>query len=213
MTARASLGAGEAAFSSISRVSSSWSRLPQLTPMRTGLPYLSASSMISENCRSRLALKPTLPGLMRYLSSASAQAGFSAEQRVAVVVEVADQRHGHAHLRQPVADVRHGLGGLVAVDRDAHDLGAGAGERRPICRAVASTSAVSVLVIDCTTMGASPPMITPPTSTGMDARRGSGWSCVANSSTIASRLSHSPVGRGSAVSWAPLTPEQGPVSP
>ncbi len=32
-------------------------------------------------------------------------------------------------------------------------------------RAVASTSAVSVLVIDCTTIGAPPPTMTPPTST------------------------------------------------
>ena len=32
-------------------------------------------------------------------------------------------------------------------------------------RAVPSTSAVSVLVIDCTTMGAPPPTMTPPTST------------------------------------------------
>src|SRR5262249_56211885 len=37
--------------------------------------------------------------------------------------------------------------------------------------AVASTSAVSVLVIDCTTIGAWPPMTTPPTSTGMQTRR------------------------------------------
>ena len=65
---------------------------------------------------------------MRYLSSAAAQAGFSAEQRVAVVVEVADQGDDRAHLRETVADVRHGLGGLVAVDSDAHDLGAGAGK-------------------------------------------------------------------------------------
>ena len=33
------------------------------------------------------------------------------------------------------------------------------------CRAVPSTSAVSVLVIDCTTIGAPPPTMTPPTST------------------------------------------------
>ena len=32
-------------------------------------------------------------------------------------------------------------------------------------RAVASTSAVSVLVIDCTTIGAAPPTMTPATST------------------------------------------------
>jgi hypothetical protein len=34
-------------------------------------------------------------------------------------------------------------------------------------RAVPSTSAVSVLVIDCTTIGAPPPTVTPPTSTAM----------------------------------------------
>ena len=39
-------------------------------------------------------------------------------------------------------------------------------------RAVPSTSAVSVLVIDCTTMGALPPMTTPRTWTGMEVRRG-----------------------------------------
>jgi hypothetical protein len=33
------------------------------------------------------------------------------------------------------------------------------------CRAVDSTSAVSVLVIDCTTMELPPPTMTPPTST------------------------------------------------
>src|SRR5215813_7300227 len=38
-------------------------------------------------------------------------------------------------------------------------------------RAVAAMSAVSVLVIDCTTIGASPPMTTPPTATGTQMRR------------------------------------------
>jgi len=35
---------------------------------------------------------------------------------------------------------------------------------------VARTSAVSVLVIDCTTIGAPPPMATPPTRTWRDKR-------------------------------------------
>ena len=78
ITARASRGLADLAFSSISRVSSSWSSEPQLTPMRTGLPCLIAISTICGELRSRLSLKPTLPGLMRYLSSASAQAGWSA---------------------------------------------------------------------------------------------------------------------------------------
>ncbi len=56
-------------------LSSSWSREPQLAPMRTGLSCLIAVSTMAPNWRSFFSLKPTLPGLMRYLSSASAQAG------------------------------------------------------------------------------------------------------------------------------------------
>ncbi len=74
-TAAADTGLAEAELSSISRVSSSSSSEPQFTPMRTGLPYLSASSISVANCVSRLALKPTLPGLIRYFASASAAAG------------------------------------------------------------------------------------------------------------------------------------------
>ena len=51
------------------------------------------------------------------------------EQLVADVVEVADQRHVDAALVEAFADVRHGRRGFVAVDRDAHELGAGAGKR------------------------------------------------------------------------------------
>ena len=72
---RASFGAFDLAFSSIRCVSSSWSSEPQLAPMRTGLSCLIAISTMAENWRSFLSLKPTLPGLMRYLSSASAQPG------------------------------------------------------------------------------------------------------------------------------------------
>jgi hypothetical protein len=43
---------------------------------------------------------------MRYLLSASAQAGMVGQQAVAVVVEVADQRHVDAHPIELLADVR-----------------------------------------------------------------------------------------------------------
>ena len=71
---------------------------------------------------------------MRYLSSASAQAGCSLKQLVADVVEVADQRDIDAHRGEPVADVRHGGRRLVAIDGDAHELRAGARERRDLAR-------------------------------------------------------------------------------
>ena len=54
------------------------------------------------------------------------------EQLVADVVEIADDRHRHADLEQALLDVRHGGGGLVAVDRDAHDLGTGGRQRRDL---------------------------------------------------------------------------------
>ena len=51
------------------------------------------------------------------------------EQLVADVMEIADQGRGDAALAQAVADMRHGGGGFLAVDRDAHHFGAGARER------------------------------------------------------------------------------------
>jgi exodeoxyribonuclease VII large subunit len=76
---------------------------------------------------------------------------------VAVVVEVADQRHLDAHHRQPLADPRHRGGGLGVVDGDPHQLRTGAPQLGDLACVVAATSAVSVLVIDCTTTGAAHP--------------------------------------------------------
>ncbi len=50
------------------------------------------------------------------------------EQLVTVEVKVADDGHVNAHSREPVADVRDGGGGLVGVDGDAHQFGAGASQ-------------------------------------------------------------------------------------
>ena len=79
-------------FSCILRITSSWLSEPPLTPMRTGLPWSRATWQMVVNCSSRRLPVPTLPGLMRYLSSAAAQSGYARQQQVAVVVEVADER-------------------------------------------------------------------------------------------------------------------------
>ena len=65
-----------------------------------------------------------------------------------------------AALHEPVADMGHGGGGLVAVDREPHHLRACPRQSAAIWRVVASMSAVSVLVIDWTTIGAPPPTVT-----------------------------------------------------
>ena len=77
-----------------------------------------------------LVLEADVAGIDAVLVERLGAAGFSAKQLVADVVEVADERHGDAARGEPVADVGDGLGGLVAVDGDAHELGAGARQRR-----------------------------------------------------------------------------------
>ena len=62
-------------FSCIFATTSSWLSEPPFTPMRTGLPWSRATWQIVANCSSRRVPVPTLPGLMRYLSSAAAHAG------------------------------------------------------------------------------------------------------------------------------------------
>ena len=54
------------------------------------------------------------------------------EELVADIVEIADERHVDAEPVEALADARHGGRGLVAVDGDADDLGAGPGERRDL---------------------------------------------------------------------------------
>ena len=65
---------------SIIEVRSDWSSEPQFTPMRTGLPYSIACSMMVVKFASR-RLVPTFPGLMRNLASARAQSGYFVSRR------------------------------------------------------------------------------------------------------------------------------------
>ena len=62
-------------FSCILAITSSWFNEPPLTPMRTGRPLSRATAQIVPNCSSRRRPVPTLPGLIRYLSSADAHSG------------------------------------------------------------------------------------------------------------------------------------------
>jgi hypothetical protein len=81
---------------------------------------------------------------------------------VAVEVEIADQRHAQPSRRAAARMPAHRAAASAVVDGDAHELGARLGEART-CATVAATSAVSVLVIDWTTIGAPPPTATLPT--------------------------------------------------
>jgi len=63
------------AFSCIFRRTSSGFKEPAFTPIRTAFPRSAATLQMVANCSSRRFPCPTFPGLIRYLSSASAQAG------------------------------------------------------------------------------------------------------------------------------------------
>ena len=100
------------------------------------------------------------------------------EQLVADIMKVADQRHVDAHLVELLADMRHGRGGLVAIDGDADESRSRRGRERRPAATVASTSAVSVLVIDWTMIGRAAAdrdrALPVPTLTATEWRRGAG---------------------------------------
>ena len=56
------------------------------------------------------------------------------QELVADIVKVSDQGHRHAELTEPLLDARHGRRRLIAIDRDAHKLGAGRCQRRNLAR-------------------------------------------------------------------------------
>jgi hypothetical protein len=70
--------------------------------------------------------------------------GHLREELVAVEVEVAHERHLHAHVLQARADRGHLLRGFHRVDGDAHDLASGARERGDLVRGGARVLRVRV---------------------------------------------------------------------
>ena len=111
---------------------------------------------------SSLRADGNIAGVDAVLGERARRGGIFLEQDVAVVVEVADDGHAQAALLQALDDVRHGGCRVLVVDRDAHDLRAGKSQGRDLFDGAIATSAVSVLVIDCTTTGTSQPTRTWP---------------------------------------------------
>ena len=98
--------------------------------MRTGLSQLERELDDLRELPVALVLEADVAGIDAVLVERFGARRVFGEQLVADVVEVADERHADAALREALADMRHGLGGFVAVDGDAHQLRAGARQRR-----------------------------------------------------------------------------------
>ena len=89
---------------------------------------------------------------MRYLASACGAGRMFGQQLVAVEMEIADERHVDCRRHRAAPGSGHRGGGLLVltVMRTSSEP---ARASASTCVTVASTSAVSVLVIDCTTIG------------------------------------------------------------
>src|SRR6266705_1041484 len=125
--------------------------------MRTGLPLRQAISIMVANCSSRLAPRPTLPGLIRYFASARAQSGCSA--RSLCPLKWKSPTKGTS---QPRASSRSRMRGTCAaasaVLTVTRTISEPARASSATWVAVLWRSAVSVFVIDCTKTGALPPI-------------------------------------------------------
>ena len=75
-----------------------------------------------------LVLEADVAGIDAVFVESFGARGVFAQELVADVMEVADQRHVDAAFAKLVANVRYGLGRFVAVDGDAHEFGPGARE-------------------------------------------------------------------------------------
>ena len=103
-----------------------------MAPIRTALPCRIASLDDGAELAVLLVLEADIAGVDPVLVEGLGAGRMIGEELVADIVEVADERHADAEPVEPLADLRHRGRGLVPVDRDAHDLGAGAGERRDL---------------------------------------------------------------------------------
>ena len=113
-----------------------------------------------------VVLAPDVARVDAVLGERPRAVGVLREEHVAVVVEVADD--GHVHLARRSRAPRGAAASLFTVTRTS-SLPASWSART--WATVPATSAVSVLVIDWTTMGRSLPTRTPPTSTATVFRR------------------------------------------
>ena len=116
------------ALSSISCASIDWSSEPQSTSDPDRLGELTGLLDHHREIAVLLLAEADIAGIDAVFVQRFGACRMVAQERVADIVEVADERHGDAHAIEGIADMRHGGGRLAAVDGDAHELGAGAGQ-------------------------------------------------------------------------------------
>ena len=116
------------------------------------------------------------------------------QELVADIVEVADDGHADAH--RSSRSLMCGTAAAASLRSTViRTISEPARASAATCCTVPSTSAVSVLVMDCTTIGAPPPTSTPPTSTATDRCRGCGPASVISCAPAPARFCEIGAGR------------------
>ena len=162
VTSRASLGSGSREFSSIMRVSRA---LVERAPVHADahrLLVLDGDFDHGAEVVVVLAADADVAGIDAVLGERAGALGILLQQQMAVVVEVADDGDADAEFvesRRRSWATAAAASSLLTVTRTSSDP---ARARAATCFTVEGMSAVSVLVIDCTTTGASLPTRTPP---------------------------------------------------
>ncbi len=141
-------------------LSSRWSREPALTPIRMGMPASAAALAISLTLSSKRLM---LPGLTRTAAQPASIAAktYLGWKWMSAITGIFDLR---AMAGRASASSWEGQATRTIWQPEAVSSA--------ICWRVASTSAVRVVVMDCTETGASPPTATEPTWICRDGRRG-----------------------------------------
>jgi hypothetical protein len=91
-----------------------------------------------------LVLEADIAGIDAILVERLRAGGMVGQQLVADIMEVADDRHADAHLVEALLDAGNRGCRLVAVDRDAHDLGTRARQRRDLPRRLLDVGGIGV---------------------------------------------------------------------
>src|SRR5208283_3013402 len=86
----------------------------------------------------------TVAGVDAVLGQRPRAFGILLQQDVAVVVEVADDGYRDAEAVQPVNNIRHGSRGVVVIDGNAHQFGAGAGQSGALADGAVNVGGVGV---------------------------------------------------------------------
>ena len=110
------------------RAASDGSRLPQLTPIRTGVVVPACDFDQGGELLVALVAAADIARIDAQLGQRLGTLGHLGQQLVAIEMEIANQRHATTQRIEALTNARHRSRGFERVDRDAHQFRSGLGQ-------------------------------------------------------------------------------------